>query len=77
MGGVVGRLFKEFALTATSTILISVVVADPGADPGRAVHARPTHPAHDKPGFSERLLAGMRETCAAPWPINADARRVR
>ncbi|HEK1768101.1 TPA: multidrug efflux RND transporter permease subunit [Pseudomonas putida] len=27
MGGVVGRLFKEFALTATSTILISVVVS--------------------------------------------------
>ncbi|QBF28465.1 multidrug efflux RND transporter permease subunit [Pseudomonas tructae] len=27
MGGVVGRLFKEFALTATSTILVSVVVS--------------------------------------------------
>lgn len=27
MGGVVGRLFKEFALTATATILISVVVS--------------------------------------------------
>lgn len=27
MGGVVGRLFKEFALTATSTILISIVVS--------------------------------------------------
>ena len=59
MGGVVGRLFKEFALTATSTILISVVVSLTLAPTLAALFMRaPTHHAHDKPGFSERLLAG-------------------
>ncbi|MPR02250.1 multidrug efflux RND transporter permease subunit [Pseudomonas sp. MAFF 212408] len=59
MGGVVGRLFKEFALTATSTILISVVVSLTLAPTLAALFMRaPTHPVHDKPGFSERLLAG-------------------
>ena len=59
MGGVVGRLFKEFALTATSTILISVVVSLTLAPTLAALFMRaPTHPAHAKPGFSERLLAG-------------------
>ncbi len=59
MGGVVGRLFKEFALTATSTILISVVVSLTLAPTLAALFMRaPTHRAHDKPTFSERLLAG-------------------
>ncbi|MFG6205555.1 multidrug efflux RND transporter permease subunit [Pseudomonas retamae] len=57
MGGVVGRLFKEFALTATSTIMISVVVSLTLAPTLAALFMRkPTHHAHDKPGFSERLL---------------------
>ncbi|WP_085584873.1 MULTISPECIES: multidrug efflux RND transporter permease subunit [unclassified Pseudomonas] len=59
MGGVVGRLFKEFALTATSTIMISVLVSLTLAPTLAALFMRrPTHHAHDKPGFSERLLAG-------------------
>ncbi|RAI72083.1 acriflavine resistance protein B [Pseudomonas fluorescens] len=59
MGGVVGRLFKEFALTATSTILISVVVSLTLAPTMAALFMRaPVHHAHDKPGFGERLLAG-------------------
>ncbi|AZD56861.1 multidrug efflux RND transporter permease subunit [Pseudomonas chlororaphis subsp. aurantiaca] len=58
MGGVVGRLFKEFALTATSTILVSVVVSLTLAPTLAALfmHA-PTHHPHDRPGFGERLLA--------------------
>ncbi|MCF5797133.1 MMPL family transporter, partial [Pseudomonas carnis] len=45
MGGVVGRLFKEFALTATATILISVVVSLTLAPTLAALFMRaPTHP---------------------------------
>lgn len=59
MGGVVGRLFKEFALTATSTILISVVVSLTLAPTLAALFMKaPSHRPHDKPGFGERLLAG-------------------
>ncbi|MGK9067089.1 multidrug efflux RND transporter permease subunit [Stutzerimonas chloritidismutans] len=57
MGGVVGRLFKEFALTATSTILVSVVVSLTLAPTLAALFMRP--PRHDvveQPGISERLL---------------------
>ncbi|AMS16203.1 acriflavine resistance protein B [Pseudomonas chlororaphis] len=69
MGGVVGRLFKEFALTATSTILISVVVSLTLAPTLAALFMRALtdHP-HDRPGFSERLLAlyerGLRRALA-------------
>ncbi|CAI8960922.1 multidrug efflux pump RND permease subunit MdtB [Pseudomonas sp. IT-P253] len=59
MGGVVGRLFKEFALTATSTILISVVVSLTLAPTLAALFMRaPVHHAHSKPTFGERLLGG-------------------
>jgi HAE1 family hydrophobic/amphiphilic exporter-1 len=59
MGGVVGRLFKEFALTATSTILISVVVSLTLAPTLAALFMRaPAHHAHSKPTFGERLLGG-------------------
>ncbi|APC17624.1 acriflavine resistance protein B [Pseudomonas frederiksbergensis] len=58
MGGVVGRLFKEFALTATSTIMISVVVSLTLAPTMAALFMRaPAHDAHAKPGFGERLLS--------------------
>ncbi len=57
MGGVVGRLFKEFALTATATILISVVVSLTLAPTLAALFMRaPKHDADARPGFSERLL---------------------
>ncbi|UVM55131.1 multidrug efflux RND transporter permease subunit [Pseudomonas sp. B21-012] len=61
MGGVVGRLFKEFALTATSTILISVVVSLTLAPTLCALFMRrPQHNAHDAPsrllGWYERGL---------------------
>ena len=57
MGGVVGRLFKEFALTATSTILISVLVSLTLAPTLAALFMRtPVHHADAKPGFGERLL---------------------
>ncbi|MGY2234140.1 multidrug efflux RND transporter permease subunit [Pseudomonas gingeri] len=58
MGGVVGRLFKEFALTATSTILISVVVSLTLAPTLAALFMRaPVHHEHSKATFGERLLA--------------------
>jgi len=62
MGGVVGRLFKEFALTATSTIMISVVVSLTLAPTLAALFMRaPVHHAHDKPGFGERLRSAAEE----------------
>jgi len=69
MGGVVGRLFKEFALTATSTILISVVVSLTLAPTLAALFMRaPTDHPHHRPGFGERLLAlyerGLRRALA-------------
>ncbi|KPB35228.1 AcrB/AcrD/AcrF family protein [Pseudomonas savastanoi pv. phaseolicola] len=69
MGGVVGRLFKEFALTATATILISVIVSLTLAPTLAALFMRaPTHNPHQKPGFGERLLAsyerGLRKALA-------------
>ncbi|MGE8353408.1 MAG: multidrug efflux RND transporter permease subunit [Pseudomonas protegens] len=69
MGGVVGRLFKEFALTATSTIMISVVVSLTLAPTLAALFMRtPVHPAHARLGFGERLLAfyerGLRKALA-------------
>ncbi len=69
MGGVVGRLFKEFALTATSTIMISVVVSLTLAPTLAALFMRaPVHPAHAQPGFGEHLLAfyerGLRKALA-------------
>lgn len=69
MGGVVGRLFKEFALTATSTILISVVVSLTLAPTLAALfmHA-PEHQAQARPGIGEQLLAcygrGLRRALA-------------
>ncbi|AHL73903.1 acriflavine resistance protein B [Stutzerimonas stutzeri] len=58
MGGVVGRLFKEFALTATSTILISVVVSLTLAPTLAALFMRPPeHKAGARPGIGERLRA--------------------
>ena len=69
MGGVVGRLFKEFALTATSTIMISVVVSLTLAPTLAALFMRaPVHGQHSKPGVGERLLAlyerGLRRALA-------------
>ncbi|MBH3427979.1 multidrug efflux RND transporter permease subunit [Pseudomonas alkylphenolica] len=59
MGGVVGRLFKEFALTATSTILISVVVSLTLAPTLCALFMdRPVHGDAHKVTFGEHLLAG-------------------
>lgn len=66
MGGVVGRLFKEFALTATSTIMISVVVSLTLAPTLAALFMRA--PQHSQSGFGERLLAlyekGLRRALA-------------
>lgn len=69
MGGVVGRLFKEFALTATSTIMISVVVSLTLAPTLAALFMRaPTHDAHARPGVGEHLLSlyerGLRHALA-------------
>jgi hydrophobe/amphiphile efflux-1 (HAE1) family protein len=59
MGGVVGRLFKEFALTATSTILVSVLVSLTLAPTLAALFMNaPRHGEHHNSGFGARLVAG-------------------
>lgn len=57
MGGIVGRLFSEFALTVTAAILISVVASLTLA-PMLASRFMKTMPRHDAShhGFAERLL---------------------
>ncbi|KAF1016929.1 MAG: Multidrug resistance protein MdtB [Stenotrophomonas maltophilia] len=59
MGGVVGRLFSEFALTITVTILISIVASLTLA-PMMAAHLMKRMPAHRAQGqtLAGRLLAG-------------------
>jgi HAE1 family hydrophobic/amphiphilic exporter-1 len=68
MGGVVGRLFKEFALTATSTIMISVVVSLTLARPWPRCSCAPAHHAHSTPTFGD-VCWPMKKACAAPWRI--------
>lgn len=58
MGGVVGRLFKEFALTATSTILLSVLVSLTLAPTLAALYMNaPVHKPHAKATLSDRMVA--------------------
>jgi hydrophobe/amphiphile efflux-1 (HAE1) family protein len=56
MGGTVGRLFREFSLTLTAAILISVVASLTLA-PMLASRFMKSAPAHKPGGFSERLIA--------------------
>ncbi|MGE0665720.1 MAG: multidrug efflux RND transporter permease subunit [Sphingomonadales bacterium] len=57
MGGIVGRLFREFALTVTAAILISVLMSLTLAPMLASRFMRPQRHDRDGPGFSERLLA--------------------
>ncbi|MBO3274431.1 multidrug efflux RND transporter permease subunit [Pseudomonas schmalbachii] len=59
MGGIVGRLFREFALSVTVAILISVVAALTLA-PMLASRYMGSLPKHDGRGMSGWLLAGYR-----------------
>lgn len=59
MGGVVGRLFAEFAMTVTVAILISIVASLTLAPmlAARYMRAPPKHDAA-RPGWPQRLIAG-------------------
>ncbi len=57
MGGIVGRLFREFALTVTAAILISVVASLTLAPMLASRFMKPEVHRSGKAGFSERLLA--------------------
>lgn len=69
MGGIVGRLFREFSLTMTAAILVSVVASLTVAPmlASRFMRALPSH-ADAKPGFSDRLLAGYDR--ALQWALS-------
>ncbi|UQY33493.1 multidrug efflux RND transporter permease subunit [Pseudomonas fulva] len=59
MGGVIGRLFREFALTATAAILISVVVCLTLVPTLAALFMQaPKHREGSTPGFTSRLVRG-------------------
>ena len=57
MGGVVGRLFREFALTVTAAILLSIVASLTLA-PMLASRFMKRPPRHHAGGLAERLVAG-------------------
>ena len=70
MGGVVGRLFKEFALTATSTILISVMVSLTLAPTLCALFMR-RPPGEHHGGVGERLVKWYEKAWTVPSPTSA------
>ncbi len=57
MGGIVGRLFREFALTVAIAILISVVMSLTLAPMLASRFMKPQNHERGEPRFSERLLA--------------------
>jgi HAE1 family hydrophobic/amphiphilic exporter-1 len=57
MGGIVGRLFREFALTVTGAILLSVVMSLTLAPMLASRFMKPQKHHAGNAGFSERLLA--------------------
>ncbi|KFE67324.1 multidrug efflux RND transporter permease subunit [Hyalangium minutum] len=64
MGGIVGRLFREFALTMTAAILLSVVASLTLAPMLASRFMRPLahRPSSASPGFSQRLVNGYDRT---------------
>lgn len=69
MGGVVGRLFREFAATVTVAILISVLASLTLAPMLASRFMKPLQHRPDRPpGFSERLLAGYER--GLRWSLN-------
>ena len=71
MGGIVGRLFREFAVTLSAAILVSLVVslthhADDVRAPAEAAQARKARPLVSRQwnGSSTRLLSGYRAHAA-------------
>lgn len=74
MGGVIGRLFREFALTATAAILISALVSLTLAPTLAALFMRapPAHRAGER-SFNDRMLAvydrGLRWALAHQRPM--------
>ncbi|OJH36204.1 multidrug efflux RND transporter permease subunit [Cystobacter ferrugineus] len=63
MGGVVGRLFREFAMTVTAAILLSVVASLTLAPMLASRFMKPLAHGHDSGGgFAQRLLDGYDRT---------------
>ncbi len=58
MGGIVGRLFREFAVTLSAAILVSLVVSLTLTPMmcARLLRARPVEPETHKPSFGTRLM---------------------
>ena len=75
MGGIVGRLFREFAVTLSAAILVSMVVSLTATPMMCARLLRPTPPAAGRGRFDrwiggafERLLAGYRHSLG--WALD-------
>ncbi|MBA1274909.1 efflux RND transporter permease subunit [Stutzerimonas azotifigens] len=56
MSGYIGRLFREFALAATSAILISVVICLTLAPALAALFMQPLPPGHGRGGLMDRVI---------------------
>jgi len=61
MGGIVGRLFREFALTLSLAILVSLLISLTTTPMLCALFLRPRKPQHKRRPF-DRLLAGYERT---------------
>lgn len=56
MGGIIGRLFQEFALTATAAVLVSVVICLTLAPTLASLFMKAPHHHSSKPGLSDWLI---------------------
>jgi hydrophobe/amphiphile efflux-1 (HAE1) family protein len=69
MGGVVGRMFREFAGTLTAAILFSVIASLTLAPMLAARFMKPmVHVKRATPGFADRLIAGY--DCGVRWALD-------
>lgn len=71
MGDVVGRLFREFAVTLAVTILISAVISLTLTPMLCAVLLRPEAQAAGQGGFSPSCWPGTSDGWTGCWPIKA------
>ncbi len=68
MSGYIGRLFREFALAATSAILISVVICLTLAPALAALFMQPLPPGHGRGGLMDRVIG--RYDRALVWALD-------
>ncbi len=71
MGGIVGRLFREFAVTLSLAILVSLVISLTTTPMLCALFLKPSRAEALPPGAAASA-SGRRRSTAAPWPGRCD-----